>query len=442
MSKQEEGETDIQSSEKWETIKKSLENLEKIYINLRPGKDQASFEYELITKAKENNLEPEQYRKIFKEFYTEKRILKNLDNWIEETSFFSLVQRLTTLIGVVTLVIGAITFLPTQQAQRRTDLGRNKIEQDRANYEAWGIINGNRVDNDGKLIQASSGRITALQNLNKNRVPLQGLEVPKAFLLGIDLGGADLYRANFQGADLYRANFSSKPARTNPWTCSWAGWTQLMECKSEEDLQEWRTELERVNFRGTILHGARFNDQNLADDKNSEPSVDLFRADFSPYYKKNIPPEKTSDLLAIECFSKEPIIQCARAVNAEFVGANLKSADFTKANLKGASFKKANLECVSFRGAIFNSIKDEDPNLPEGVKPTNFEKANLRGADFRDLAFPTPGDKIRGLSTEQIKKGDNWQEALYSPELLKELGLSSPSYKPFSCPVYDQEPVQ
>jgi hypothetical protein len=45
MSKQEEEKTDIQSSENWETIKKSLENLEKIYINLRPGKDQASFEY-------------------------------------------------------------------------------------------------------------------------------------------------------------------------------------------------------------------------------------------------------------------------------------------------------------------------------------------------------------------------------------------------------------
>jgi hypothetical protein len=160
-------------STEWGKIKGDLEELERLYINLKQGKDQSSFEYELIAKAKESDIDVEQYRKIFKEYYTDKRLLKNLDNWLEETSFFSLIQRFTTLIGVVTLVVSAITFLPTQQGQKRTELARKKIEQDRANYEAWGIINGNRVDSNGNLIQASSGRITALQNLNRNRVSLQ-----------------------------------------------------------------------------------------------------------------------------------------------------------------------------------------------------------------------------------------------------------------------------
>jgi uncharacterized protein YjbI with pentapeptide repeats len=429
-------------STQWGKIKGDLEELERLYINLKQGKDQSSFEYELIAKAKESDIDVEQYRKIFKEYYTDKRLLKNLDNWLEETSFFSLIQRFTTLIGVVTLVVSAITFLPTQQGQRRTELSRKQIEQDRANYEAWGIINGNRVDSDGNLIQASSGRITALQNLKRNRVPLQGLEIPEAFLLNIDLGGADLYRANFQGADLYRANFSSRPAQTNPWICSWAAWTQLMDCQSKEDLQKWRTDLERVNFRGAILFGTKFNDQGISDGDNSEPNVDLFRGDFSPFYRgkgnQGKPFNKASDL-AIECFSEKPTIQCTRAVNAEFIGANLKSADFTKANLKGANFKNANLECTSFRGAIFNSVKGIDPNLPEGVYPTNFEGANLKGADLRDLASPTSGDKTRDLSAEQIKKAKNWQEASYSPSLLKELGLLGQSHKPFICPTFDKE---
>ena len=92
MSNQNEESQEISNSKKWEAIKSDLEELEKIYISLRQGKNQTSFEYELIAKAQKIGLEPEQYRKIFKEFYTERRILKNLDNWIEDTSFFSLVQ--------------------------------------------------------------------------------------------------------------------------------------------------------------------------------------------------------------------------------------------------------------------------------------------------------------------------------------------------------------
>lgn len=281
-----------------------------------------------------------------------------------------------------------------------------------------------------------------MQNLNRNRVALQGLEIPDAFLLGIDLGGADLYRANFQGADLYRANFSSRPARTNPWTCSWVAWTQLMDYQSKEDLQKWRTDLERVNFRGAILYGTRFNDQIVSNSSNSELNVDIFRGNFSPFYRgkgNQDKPFNNNYDLHIECFSEKPTIQCTRAVNTEFIGANLKYPDFTKSDLKGAKFKNANLECVSFRGAIFNLTKDKDPNLSEGVYPTNFEDANLRGADFRYLAVPSSGDAIRGLSAEQIKKAKNWDEAIYSQSLLKQLSLSEQSYNPFRCPAYVKE---
>jgi uncharacterized protein YjbI with pentapeptide repeats len=430
------------SADRWNKIGKDLQELESLYANRYKNKREENFEFQLLIKAKEAGIDLEVYRRMFREYYTDKRLLKSFDNWLEETSFFSLLQRFTTLVGVATLLIGAVTFLPTQQAQQRTESARKKIEQDRANYEAWGIINSNRVDSNGNLVQASSGRVIALQNLNKNRVSLQGLEVPEAFLLDIDLSGANLYRSNFQGSDLYRANFSSKPARTNPWICIVAAWTHLVECQTGEELKEWKTDLQRANFRGSILYGAKFNGDRKAGENDSVRSVSLFRADFSPFYRGKGNESRRFDMasdVTTECFAEKPSIQCTRAVGAEFVAADLRSADFTKADLKGANFEGANLECASFRGAIFNSVSDKDPSLPNGLPPTRFAGANIRGADFRDLAAPTTGDKKRGLSAHQIRMARNWDQALYSPSLLSELGLSEQSRQQHRCPAFDRQ---
>jgi uncharacterized protein YjbI with pentapeptide repeats len=420
-------------------LQKDLEELENLFLNLKPGDIQTNFEYALLRKANAHSLDPEQLRNIFKEFYTEKRRFKNLDKRLGDSSLFSLGERLTVLAGIVSLIFGIIQYLPNQAAQHRTETERKKIEQDRANYEAWGIINNSRVDSGGKLIQASRGRITALQDLNNNRVPKQGLEVPGTLLLYINLSGADLYRANFQGTDLYQSNFSSRPARQNPWTCSLPLLNQLFDCAPEQNLQERRTELERADFRGAILNGAKFNTQGMTDKPQLNPAVDLFRADFSPLLTENLSEDR---LMSIECFPEQPTVQCTRAVNTQFLGAHLRSANFKKANLKGANFNDANLQCASFRGAIFNSAKDQDPNLTEAVQPTSFSGANLRGADFRDLARHTDGDKIRGLSPQQIKEAKNWQEAIYSPDMVKALGLSPASDRSYNgCPTYQSQSI-
>jgi uncharacterized protein YjbI with pentapeptide repeats len=374
---------------------------------------------------------------------------------------FEGLKNLSALITAITIVISAITFLPNQQKQERNQIQKNQIDTDRSHYEAWNVINNNKV-------QASSSRITALQNLAKDRVSLNGLEVPGAFLFSIDLGGADLYRANFQGSDLYLADFSSKPKQNNPFIrCSIFGFTQFFDCKSEQELQERRTELERVDFKGAILYEVKFNDKDPQDKESKEPDVDLFRADFRPLYLTKNPEKKalyeqdkqecstkysndnkdrdrteclTEKLIEKECDANDPIIQCTRAVNAEFIGANLKYADFTKANLKGANFTDANLECASFRGAIFNSVETEDPNITNKiVKPTDFTNANLKGADLRDLATPTKGDPIRDISPEQIKKAKNWEQAKYSDSFLEKLGLSKQNHKPFDCKSYQKE---
>jgi BTB/POZ domain-containing protein KCTD9 len=342
---------------------------------------------------------------------------------------FEGLTNLSALITAITIVISAITFLPNQQKQERNQIQKNQIDTDRSHYEAWNIINNNKV-------QASSGRITALQNLAKDRVSLNGLEVPGAFLFNIYLGGAELYRANFQGADLYRSDFSSKPQQNNPKQCSWLILNKFADCKSKEELQPRQTELERANFRGTTLYEAKFNAADSSQEKNENLGVDLYRADFSAFYleEKN----KMQNILQIECFMNEPIIKCTRAINTEFIGTNLKQADFTKASLKGANFSNANLECASFRGAIFNKEQEKSKDLTEPIKPTKFTNANLKGTDLRDLATPTKGDQNRGISPEQIKEAKNWETAKYSEPFLTELGLSKQNYKPYNCETFQK----
>ncbi|MEL7078932.1 MAG: pentapeptide repeat-containing protein [Cyanobacteria bacterium J06648_1] len=419
-------------------IVEDLQDLEKSYISLNINQKQSNFEYKLLKKAKEKGLSTEELRKIFQEYYTEKRLFKNIDNWLEQTSVFSLLQRLSAIIGVSTLILGAITFLPTQQEQKRNQIKSNNIEKERAHYEAWNIINSNQV-------KSGSGRITALQNLANDRVSLSGLEVPKAFLFDIDLGGAELYRANFQEADLYRADFSSKPKQSNPKQCDLWILSIFADCKSRDELESRKTELERANFKGAILYEAKFNNTSLVDINNSDfdegqniqnPHVDIYRADFSPVYL--IEESQIENIIETECFMNKPVIQCTRATNAEFIGANLKHADFTKASLKGANFSQADLECASFRGAIFNKEQDESKDLSEFIEPTNFTNANLKGADFRDLAISTKGDPKRGVLPEQIKQAKNWKQAQYSNNFLTELGLSKQNHQPHDCKVFQK----
>jgi hypothetical protein len=68
-------------------------------------------------------------------------------------------------------------------------------------YQAWQVIN----TAQGK--GGAGGRIDALEELDRDGVPLVGVDVSDAFLQGIDLEGADLGRSNFSSADLRGGNF-------------------------------------------------------------------------------------------------------------------------------------------------------------------------------------------------------------------------------------------
>jgi hypothetical protein len=68
-------------------------------------------------------------------------------------------------------------------------------------YQAWQVIN----TAEGK--GGSGGRIDALQELNRDRVTLIGVNVAGAYLQGLQLENAQARRANFSEADLRDADF-------------------------------------------------------------------------------------------------------------------------------------------------------------------------------------------------------------------------------------------
>jgi len=109
-------------------------------------------------------------------------------------------------------------------------------------YQAWQIIN----TAQGK--GGSGGRIDALQELNKDGVPLVGVDVTGSFLQGISLPRAKLVRANFNAVDARASDFQRADFTT--------------------------ANLRSGNFRNSNLSGADFEDADLGE-------ADFCAADFS-----------------------------------------------------------------------------------------------------------------------------------------------------------------
>jgi uncharacterized protein YjbI with pentapeptide repeats len=114
-------------------------------------------------------------------------------------------------------------------------------------YQAWQVIN----TAQGK--GGSGGRIEALQELNRDGVPLVGVDVSGAFLQNAQLARARLLRSNFSAADVRDANFNFADF-------------------SDADLRTG-------NFRGSHLRGASFQRADLQDADLT--GADLTGADLS-----------------------------------------------------------------------------------------------------------------------------------------------------------------
>nr|HEX4773575.1 pentapeptide repeat-containing protein [Bryobacteraceae bacterium] len=122
-------------------------------------------------------------------------------------------------------------------------------------YQAWQVIN----TAQGK--GGSGGRIEALQQLNKDRVPLTGVDASGAFLQRVDLADARLLRCNFSGADMRESRFErAEMANSDLSSANFRG-----------------ANLSGADLRGSALRDADFSDANLAN--TDLTGVDLSRAD-------------------------------------------------------------------------------------------------------------------------------------------------------------------
>jgi Pentapeptide repeats (8 copies)/Pentapeptide repeats (9 copies) len=118
-------------------------------------------------------------------------------------------------------------------------------------YQAWQVIN----TAQGK--GGSGGRIEALQELNRDKVPLVGVDVSSAFLQGLKLERANLLRSNFsaadvRGSDLQSADFTSADLHDANFRNS-----NLAGASFEN------TDLHDVDLWGSNLTGAHFSDADL-----------------------------------------------------------------------------------------------------------------------------------------------------------------------------------
>jgi hypothetical protein len=115
-------------------------------------------------------------------------------------------------------------------------------------YQAWQVIN----TAQGK--GGSGGRIEALEELNKDGVPLVGVDASDAFLQNLDLTGANLVRSNFSGADIRGGNFKSARLDSSDFTSA-----------NVRNGSFEKARLQGVSLQEADLNGATFREADLSD---------------------------------------------------------------------------------------------------------------------------------------------------------------------------------
>lgn len=187
-------------------IDKLLESFQSVY----DGPNRLRREYELAREAEQLGVHVDTYRRLY-----EQRGEEEIDpypkpekwwhapgDWGKWIWHLSLKKKLA-LGGkaVVKLVRSGVIFTVIIALSRY--MWEAPKREKLAHYQAWQIIN---LATGQKT---SGGRIEALQDLNKDRVSLGGLDANGANLSGIKLQNARLWNANLSGANLNDVNFNS-----------------------------------------------------------------------------------------------------------------------------------------------------------------------------------------------------------------------------------------
>ena len=207
---------------------------------------------------------------------------ERLSSLLKQWAFLEVLEHL----GRLTIIV-AIVFYFTESGSRRKA----------KHYQAWQVINLAQ----GKT--GSGGRIDALQDLNKDKVSLAGVDISKAILPKLNLASAELGSANLTNTELVHSNFAG------------------------------------ANLYGASLAEARLSSANLAD--AILINVDLHGADLCGV-------NLTGATLRYANLSDVELC------NANLTGANLHITNLTGANLSNASLAEAALVGADVSGTYFS----------------------------------------------------------------------------------------
>ncbi len=173
-----------------------------------------------------------------------------LDRW----AFLEVLESL----GVFSVLIAVIFYF--------SESGDRKKQK---HYQAWQVIN----TAQGK--GGSGGRIEALEELNRDRVPLVGINAAGAFLQGVRLRNGKLLRCNLEACDLRNSDF-------------WSSDMQFADLKSANfrDANLSNADLRNADLEDTDLMGANLRNANLSG--ASLKGADLRNADLGGARWQNI----------------------------------------------------------------------------------------------------------------------------------------------------------
>lgn len=107
---------------------------------------------------------------------------------------------------------------------------------------------------------------------------------------------------------------------------------------------------------------------------------------------------------------------------ADLRSAHLSSADLFVADLSGADLSNANLSFAELSHAKLTNARLNNANFSGAF----LFRADLSGADLTGTNL----QQTEGITTRQIKTAKNWQNALYSPNFRKQLGLPPQKAQP------------
>jgi BTB/POZ domain-containing protein KCTD9 len=362
--------------------------------DLHAVQDPIHREYAIVEQAKHLDIPLDSFRQMFQDYYLQQEEAKALKSWwkaplfrgeknlerfsrfLDEMDIFRIIGKLASL----SVVLGVITYIVEipQRAEQKT------LEQRRTQYEAWQIIRAN----EGQ--RTSGGRIEALQDLHRDGVSLAGLNVSDAYLKGINLEHANIFSSTLSKANLSEANLDFVELGNSDLTEAYLASASLKSAN-----------LVRSGFESSDLSNADLTKANLF-------ACDLRKADLTQAKLIDVNLKK-----------------------ANLMGTNLETADLSRAQVAGAFYDKSTVFPENFDPAKQGLYKIVAGANLNGV---DFKLAHFEGADLLDIDLTNANlagthlkgadlSRVRGLAPEQIKQARKWEEAKYSAEFRKKLGL-------------------